>query len=101
MAIYTNVEETTILGNTVNRLFTNVLSYDLGRDDCRVRYELRYADPNRVSVAIPDTIVTSNMWKVPADVLSAWSGSNSYLVEELCKTIGLVPINHKAHSDRV
>lgn len=101
MAIYTNVEETTILGNPVNRLFTNILSYDLGRDDCRVRYELRYVDPNRESVAIPDVIVTSNMWKVPVDVLTAWSGSNSYIVEELCKTIGLVPINHTSHSDRV
>jgi hypothetical protein len=101
MAIYTSVEETTILGNTVNRLFTNVLSYDIGRDDCRVRYELRYVDPNRQSVAIPDTIITSNMWKVPVDVLSSWSGSNTHLVDELCKTIGLTPIEHSSHSDRV
>jgi hypothetical protein len=35
------------------------------------------------------------------DVLSAWSGSNTYLVDELCKTIGLTPIEHSSHSDRV
>lgn len=101
MAIFTKVEETTILGSTVNRIFSNIMSYDIGRDDCVMRYELRYVDPNRESVAIPDTVITSNMWKVPKDVINSWSGSNAYLVEELCKTIGLTPIEHAADSDRV
>jgi hypothetical protein len=99
MAIYTIIHEKTFLGNKVNKLFSNILSYDLGRDDCKLRYELRYVDPNRESVAIPDTIITSNVWQVPHEVLSNWSGSNAYLVEKLCEMLDFTPIEHSAHSD--
>ena len=79
------IESVNVLGNEVNVVSTNILNYDLGNDDCRLRYELRFRDPNRESVAIPDTIVSNGEWKVPQNVLNAWSGSNQYLVERMCE----------------
>ena len=87
------IESANVLGNEVNVVSTNILNYDLGNDDCRLRYELRFRDPNRDSVAIPDTIVSSGEWKVPTNVLNAWSGSNTYLAESLCFHFGFTPIS--------
>ena len=81
----TFIEEKNIFGKKVNTVFTNILRYDLNDDDCVLRYELRYRDPNRESVAIPDTNVANGEWKVPHDVLNAWSGSNFYLAEKMCE----------------
>ena len=92
--ILTTIESTNVLGNTINVLATNILRYDLGNDDCVLRYELRFRDPNRESPAIPDTIVSSGEWKVPTNVTNSWSGSNDYLVEELCNHFGFTPISH-------
>jgi hypothetical protein len=87
------IESANVLGNEVNVVSTNILNYDLGNDDCRLRYELRFRDPNRQSVAIPDTIVSNGEWKVPTNVLNSWSGSNTYLVESLCSHFGFTPIS--------
>jgi hypothetical protein len=92
--IQTTIQEVNVLGNTINVVASNILNYDLGNDDCRMRYELRFRDPNRESVAIPDTIVTSGEWKVPENVTNAWSGSNHYLAEELCNHLGFTVISH-------
>ncbi len=81
----TKVEQKNVFGKPVNVVFTNILRYDLQQDDCVVRYELRYRDPNRESVAIPDTQVANGEWKVPQDVLNAWSGSNQFLAEKMCQ----------------
>jgi hypothetical protein len=64
-------------------------------DDCVIRYELRYRDPNRESVAIPDTLITSGEWKVPQNVLNAWTGSNFYLAEKLCEDFDFTFIQHQ------
>lgn len=79
------VEPKNVFGKTVNIVFTNLLRYDLQDDDCVLRYELRYRDPNRESVAIPDTVIANGEWKVPTDVLNSWSGSNFYLAEKMCQ----------------
>jgi hypothetical protein len=81
----TFIEEKNLFGKKVNTVFTNILRYDLNDDDCILRYELRYRDPNRESVAIPDTTVSTGEWKVPQNVLNAWSGSNFYLAEKMCQ----------------
>jgi hypothetical protein len=91
----TNIENKNLFGKTINTVFTNLLRYDLEQDDCVIRYELRYKDPNRESVAIPDTIITSGEWKVPQDVLNAWTGSNFYLAEKLCEDFELTVIEHQ------
>jgi len=91
----TNIENKNLFGKTINTVFTNLLRYDLEQDDCVIRYELRYKDPNRESVAIPDTIITSGEWKVPQDVLNAWTGSNFYLAEKLCEDFDLTIIEHQ------
>jgi hypothetical protein len=85
------VEEKNVLGKTINTVFANILRYDLNEDDCVVRYELRYRDPNRESVAIPDTTLGNGEWKVPTNVLNAWSGSNYYLAEQMCLNLGFTP----------
>ena len=92
--ITTTIESTNVLGNTINVVCTSLLNYDLGNDDCFLRYELRFRDPNRESVAIPDTIISSGQWKVPSNVLNSWSGSNQYLAEELCNHFGFTSISH-------
>lgn len=92
--IITIIESTNVLGNTINVVGTSILNYDLGNDDCRLRYELRFRDPDRESVAVPDKIVSSGEWKVPTNVLNAWSGSNNYLANELCNNFGFVSISH-------
>lgn len=83
--IVREVSDKTIFGKTINVVATNVLRYDLQDDDCVLRYELRYRDPNRESTAVPDMNIASGEWKVPTDVLNAWSGSNNYLVEKMCE----------------
>ena len=65
--IHTKIEETTILGKKINKLVTNIQTYDLAVDKCVLRYELRYRDPLRESPAIPDTIQISNTWEIPSD----------------------------------
>jgi hypothetical protein len=92
--ILTTIQNKNLFGKTINVVLTNIMSYDLGKDDCRVRYELRFRDPNRESDAIPDTIVSSGMWDVPTNILNAWSGSNTYLAEKMCEEFQLVAINH-------
>jgi len=84
----TKVTDKNLFGKTVNIVFTNLLNYDLQNDDCILRYELRFRDPNRESVAIPDNLVAAGEWKVPANVLTAWSGSNHYLAEKMCEEFG-------------
>jgi hypothetical protein len=91
----TYIEDKNLFGKTVNTVFTNLLRYDLEQDDCVVRYELRFRDPNRESVAIPDTVVTSGEWKVPEHVLNAWTGSNYHLAEKLCKDFDFTILNHQ------
>lgn len=91
----TYIEDKNLFGKTVNTVFTNLLRYDLEQDDCVVRYELRFRDPNRDSVAIPDTVVTSGEWKVPENVLNAWTGSNYYLAEKMCETFDFVVVQHQ------
>lgn len=92
--LVTKVEDKTAFGNTINIVYTNVLSYDLREDDCKLRYELRFRDPNRLSPAIPDTVVGNGIWDVPTNVLNAWSGSNTYLVEKMCESFDLTIIEH-------
>ncbi len=91
----TSIEDKNLFGKTVNTVFTNLLRYDLEQDDCVIRYELRYKDPNRESVAIPDTLITSGEWKVPQNVLNAWTGSNFYLAEKLCEDFDFTFIQHQ------
>ncbi len=91
----TLVQDKNVFGKTVNTVFTNLLRYDLNEDDCVLRYELRFRDPNRVSVAIPDTNIANGEWKVPTDVLNAWTGSNFYLAEEMCKEFDFNIIEHQ------
>jgi hypothetical protein len=91
----TSIEDKNLFGKTVNTVFTNLLRYNLEDDDCVIRYELRYRDPNRESVAIPDTLITSGEWKVPQNVLNAWTGSNFYLAEKLCEDFDFTFIQHQ------
>jgi hypothetical protein len=91
----TYIEDKNLFGKTVNTVFTNLLRYDLEQDDCVVRYELRFRDPNRESVAIPDKVVTTGEWKVPENVLNAWTGSNYYLAEKLCEDFDFTFIEHQ------
>ena len=79
------VEDKNVFGKTVNLIYTNILSYDLQHEDCKMRYELRYRNPERESPAIVDDNIANGMWDVPHNVLNAWSGSNSHLVKEMCK----------------
>lgn len=88
------IENKNVFGKTVNVVFTNILRYDIDADDCILRYELRYRDPNRESVAIPDNVVANGEWKVPTDVLNAWSGSNFHLADNLCKDFDFDVIEH-------
>ena len=85
------VEEQNVLGKKINTVFANVLRYDLNEDECVLRYELRYRDPNRESVAIPDTNQANGEWKVPTNILNSWSGSNYYLAEQMCLDLGFTP----------
>lgn len=91
----TIIENKNLFGKTVNTVFTNLLRYDLEQDDCVLRYELRFRDPNRESVAIPDSVVTSGEWKVPENVLNAWTGSNFYLAEKMCEDFDFTIIQHQ------
>ena len=95
--IITTIEDKNIFGQTINVILTNVLSYDLGKDECRLRYELRFRDPNRESTAVPDTIINSGIWQVPQQVLDGWTGSNIYLVEKICEEFDLIPIEHTSY----
>lgn len=90
----TIIEDKNVFGKTANVVLTNILRYDLDNDDCVLRYEMRYRDPNRESVAIPDTIISNGEWKVPQNVLNAWSGSNSYLADKLCEEFDLKVVEH-------
>lgn len=92
--ILTTIQNKNLFGKTINVVLTNIMSYDLGKDECKLRYELRFRDPNRESDAVPDTIINSGMWDVPNNVLNAWSGSNTYLAEKMCEEFQLIPINH-------
>ena len=91
----TIIEDKNVFGKTVNTVFTNVLRYDLNEDDCVLRYELRFRDPNRESVAIPDTNIANGEWKVPTDVLNAWTGSNFFLAEKMCENFDFKVIEHQ------
>jgi hypothetical protein len=90
----TTIQNKNLFGKTINVVLTNIMSYDLGRDECKVRYELRFRDPNRESDAVPDTIINSGIWDVPSDVLNAWSGSNTYLADKMCEEFQLTKITH-------
>lgn len=92
--IITTIEDKNLFGQTINVILTNVLSYDLGKDDCKLRYELRFRDPNRESTAVPDTIINSGIWQVPQEVLDGWVGNNTYLTDKMCESFGLTPIEH-------
>jgi hypothetical protein len=92
--ILTTIQNKNIFGKTINVVLTNVMSYDLGRDECKLRYELRFRDPNRESDAIPDTIINNGIWDVPTNVLNAWTGSNTHLADSMCLEFGLTPIEH-------
>lgn len=92
--IITTIEDKNLFGQTINVILTNVLSYDLGKDDCKLRYELRFRDPNRESTAVPDTIINSGVWQVPQDVLDGWTGANTHLADKMCESFGLTPIEH-------
>ncbi len=83
--IIREVADKAVFGKTVNVIATNVLRYDLEQDDCVLRYELRFRNPNRESSAVPDEQIANGEWKVPQNVLNAWSGSNQYLVEKMCE----------------
>lgn len=85
----TKIEQKNVFGKPVNVVFTNLLRYDLQQDDCVLRYELRYRNPNRESVAIPDTMISAGEWKVPTNVLNAWSGSNQFLADKMCEEFDL------------
>jgi len=91
----TIIEEKNIFGKKINTIFTNILRYDLASDDCVLRYELRYRDPSRESVAIPDSIISSGEWKVPTNVLNAWTGSNFYLAEKMCEDFNFTMIRQE------
>jgi hypothetical protein len=95
--ILTTIQNKDLFGKTINVVLTNVMSYDLGRDECKLRYELRFRDPSRESDAVPDTIVSSGIWEVPSDVLNSWSGSNTYLAEKMCYEFNLTPIQHNSY----
>ena len=90
----TTVEDKQYFGKTINTVFTNLLRYDLEQDDCIIRYELRYRDPNRESVAIPDVYIANGEWKVPQDVLNARTGSNQFLADKMCEEFDLTVISH-------
>lgn len=92
--IITTIQNKNVLGKQINVVLTNIMSYDLGKDDCRVRYELRFRDPERPSDAVPDTIINSGIWEVPTNVLNAWSGSNTFLADKICESFGFTPIEH-------
>lgn len=87
------IQETTFGGQKINRILTNILSYDLGTEDCRLRYELRYRNSQN-SPAEPDDIITSGVWKVPQSVLNGWTGRNEYLAEKLCENLGFTIEKH-------
>lgn len=83
--IIREVADKNIFGKTVNVIAVNVLRYDLEQDNCVLRYELRFRDPNRESSAVPDVHIAGGEWKVPENILNAWTGSNHYLVETMCE----------------
>ena len=91
----THIEDKNLFGKTINTVFTNLLRYDLNEDDCVLRYELRYRNPNRESVAIPDTTISSGEWKVSETVLNAWTGSNFYLAEKMCESFDFTILRHE------
>ena len=43
----TTIQNKNLFGKTINVVLTNIMSYDLGKDECKLRYELRFRDPNR------------------------------------------------------
>ena len=45
--ILTTIQNKNLFGKTINVVLTNIMSYDLGKDECKLRYELRFRDPNR------------------------------------------------------
>ena len=92
----TLIQNKNLFGKTINTVFTNLLRYDLANDECVLRYELRFRDPNRESVAVPDTIVTSGEWDVPQNVLNAWTGSNHFLAEKMCEDFNFTVIEHQS-----
>ena len=92
------IQESTFGTQKINRILTNVLSYDLGTDDCRLRYELRFRDSNN-SPAVPDDIITSGIWKVPQEILNGWTGRNEFLAEKLCEFLGYTIIKHLSQTE--
>jgi hypothetical protein len=92
--IVSKVEDKNVFGKTVNIIHTTLAYYDLGMDNCTLRYVLGYRDPNRESPAIPDTPIYSGEWKVPTEITDNWTGANSYLAEELIKDLDFTLIEH-------
>lgn len=92
--IISSVEDKNVFGRSVNIIATSLLRYDLGRDECVLRYELRFRDPNRESPAIPDTIISSGEWDVPTEVTDEWTGANTYLAEAMIDEFGFTFISH-------
>jgi hypothetical protein len=99
--LITKIEPKNILGKTANVVFTNIIRYDLHDDECVLRYELKYRDPNRESPAAQDSLISFGEWKVPTDVLNAWSGSNHYLAEKMCESFDMTVIKQMIHSENV
>jgi len=95
--IHTKITETTLLGKKVNKIVTSIQNYDLAEDKCTIRYELRYRNPERESPAIPDTIQMSDIWDLPENIVNAWSGSNTFLADSLCKNLGFEVIAHSSN----
>lgn len=97
----TKVQPKNILGKTVNVVFTNLMRYNLHDDECSLRYELKFRDPNRESPAAQDELIASGEWEVPANVLNAWSGSNHHLAEKMCEAFDLVVIKQMEYSENI
>lgn len=92
--IVSKVEDKNVFGKVVNIIHTTLAHYDLGRDECVLRYVLANRDPNRESPAIPDTPIYSGEWKVPTEITDGWTGSNLYLAEELIKELDFTFVEH-------
>jgi hypothetical protein len=99
--LITKIEPKNVLGKTVNIVLTNVIRYDLQDDECVLRYELKYRDPNRDSPAAQDSLISFGEWTVPTDVLNAWSGSNHYLAEKMCESFDMTIVKQMIHIENV
>jgi hypothetical protein len=99
--LITKIEPKNVLGKVVNIVLTNIIRYDLQDDECVLRYELKYRDPNRDSPTVQDTLVSFGEWNVPNNVLNAWSGSNHYLAEKMCESFDMIVVKQMIHSENV